>query len=415
MSESRNEMETFSGIQYKAAKYNGLLVLVRDCMTGQKGITCLDCGSDLIVKKGNIKQHHFAHAKGSTCSSYSGYTGKGGETMEHYKAKSKIAERFNNADKLEISRRLCIGCSKNEIITDLAVYKRNGYFACIEFPYTDLKGVKRKADVAIIDNSGNCHFIVEIKKTHATPEENREGCAWVELCATSVIHNTDDKFICIRCPNRYCNDCQNEFKRRQELLKQEREREERRRIMIEKMAEQRKEEAKRMADELEEKERKRKENEEKERQRKIKLIEFHRRQNEERFRLRKEEEERKRKEDEDRFRLRKEEEERKRKEDEERIQKQKEEQRIAHERELRIWHMIRQYKLDYTEVLKEIKTTVKWIEPIKPPVKKMVLTTNTSCKSRYCLSCKRYNNGITDRCVCERPRYKPLDGILMFA
>lgn len=397
MSESRNEMETLSGIQYKPAKYNGLLVLVRDCMTGQKGITCLDCGSDLIVKKGNIKQHHFAHAKGSACSSYSGYTGKGGETMEHYKAKSKIAERFNNADNLEISRRLCIGCSKNEVITDLAVYKQNGYFACIEFPYTDLKGVKRKADIAVIDNSGNCHFIVEIKKTHATPEENREGCVWVELGATSVIHNTDDKFVCVRCPNRYCVDCQNEFKRRQELLKQEREREERRRIMIERLAEQRKEEAKRMADELEEKERKRKENEEKERQRKIKLIEFHRRQDEERFRLRREEEERKKK------------------EDEERIQKQKEEQRIAHERELRIWHMNRQYKLYYTELLKEIETTVKWIEPIKPPVKKLVLATNTSCKSRYCLSCKRYNDGITERCVCERPRYKPLNGVLLFA
>lgn len=286
MTESRNEMETFSGIQYKAAKYNGLLVLVRDCMTGQKGITCLDCGCDLIVKKGNIKQHHFAHTKGSTCSSYSGYTGKGGETMEHYKAKSKIAERFNNAEKLQIMRRLCMGCSKNEIITDLAVYKQNGYFACVEFPYIDMKGVKRKADVAVIDNSGNCHFIVEIKKSHATPEENREGCAWVELCATSVNNNTDDIFVCVRCPNRYCADCENEIKRRRERWEQEREREERRRIMIEKMAEQRKEEAKRMADELEEKERQRKENE---RQRKIKLMEFHRRQNEERFRLRREE------------------------------------------------------------------------------------------------------------------------------
>jgi isochorismate synthase EntC len=238
---------------------------------------------------------------------------------------------------------------------------------------------------------------VEIKKTHATPEENREGCVWVELCATSVIHNTDDKFVCIRCPNRYCADCQNEFKRRQELWKQEREREERRKVMIEKMAQQRKEEAKRMADELEEKERQRKQNEEKERQHKIKLIEFHRRQDEERFRLRREEDERKRK------------------EEEVRIQKQKEEQRIAHERELRISHMNRRYKLDYMEVLKEIKTTVKWIEPIKPPLKKMVLATNTSCKSRYCLSCKRYNDGITNRCVCERPRYKPLNGVLLFA
>ena len=390
MSDTRNEMESFSCIQYKPAKYNGLLVIVRDCMTGQKGITCLDCGCDLIVKKGNIKQHHFAHAKGSACSYYSGYTGRGGETMEHYKAKSKIAERFNNADKLEISRRLCIGCSKNEVITDLAIYKRNGYFACIELPYTDLRGIKRKADVAVIDNSGNCHFIVEIKKTHATPEENREGCAWTELCATSVIHNTDDKFNCIRCPNRYCNDCQNEFKRRQELLKQEREREERRRIMIEKMAAIRKEEAKRMADELEEKERKQKEDKEKQRQRNRDMLW---------------EQIRKKNEDEDR----------KMKEDEEHIRKQKEEQRLAHERELTIWQMNRQYKLDYMEVLKEIITNIKWIEPIKPPVKKMVMTTITPPVARICLTCRIWNNDRIYKCKCDKPTYRPLDRVLRFA
>lgn len=219
MEEPRIEMETFSSIQYKAAKYDDKLVLVRDCMTGQKGITCLDCGKDLVVKKGNIKQHHFAHAKGSSCSAYSGYTGKGGETMEHYRAKAKIAERFNNADKLQIMRRLCIGCSKNEMITDLAVYKQNGYFACVEFPYIDMKGNTRKADVAVVDNSGNCHFIVEIKQTHATPESNREGCSWVELCASSVNNNTDDTFICIRCPNRYCTDCVERMRRWDEHMK----------------------------------------------------------------------------------------------------------------------------------------------------------------------------------------------------
>lgn len=219
MEEPRNEMETFSSIQYKAAKYDDKLVLVRDCMTGQKGITCLDCRKDLVVKKGNIKQHHFAHAKGSLCSAYSGYTGKGGETMEHYRAKAKIAERFNNAVKLQIMRRLCIGCSKNEMITDLAVYKQNGYFACVEFPYIDMKGNTRKADVAVVDNSGNCHFIVEIKQTHATPESNREGCSWVELCASSVNNNTDDTFICIRCPNRYCADCVERIMRWDEQMK----------------------------------------------------------------------------------------------------------------------------------------------------------------------------------------------------
>jgi len=396
MENPRIEMETFSSIQYKAAKYDDKLVLVRDCMTGQKGITCLDCGKDLVVKKGNIKQHHFAHAKGSSCLAYSGYTGKGGETVEHYKAKAKIAERFNNAEKLQITRRLCLRCFNDNIIIDLSVYKQKGYFACVEFNYIDKTGTRRKADVAIIDNSGNCHFIVEIKKTHATPESNREGFSWVELCATSVIYNTDDKFTCSRCPNKYCDDCESEIKKRQEILKQERikkEQEERRRAFAEKQAQLRKEEDKRLADELERKElenKKRIQKEEEERRERIrlKMLEKYQQEKEERII--------------------------KQKEEEDRLKKQKEEQRIAHERQLRIADLNRKYKLDFMEVLKEIKKTVTWIEPIKPSMKKMVLATNTSCKSRFCLTCKKYNNGITARCVCERPRYKPLDGVLLF-
>lgn len=396
MEEPRNEMETFSSIQYKAAKYDDKLVLVRDCMTGQKGITCLDCGKDLVVKKGNIKQHHFAHAKGSLCSAYSGYTGKGGETMEHYRAKAKIAERFNNAVKLQIMRRLCIGCSKNEMITDLAVYKQNGYFACVEFPYIDMKGNTRKADVAVVDNSANCHFIVEIKQTHATPESNREGCSWVELCASSVNNNTDDTFICIRCPNRYCADCENEIKRRREMWEQERlrrEQEERRRVFAEKQKALRKEEAKAEADELERKElenKKRRQKEEEERfaRHRLKIMERNRQEEEERLKIKREEEER--------------------------IQKQKEEQRIANERELRIWHMNRQYKLDYMEVLKQIKTTVSWIEPIKPIAKKLIITAVSIPNARLCLTCRIWNNDRINKCKCDRPKYKPLDGVLRF-
>lgn len=389
MKEPRIEMDAISSIQYKAAKYDDKLVLVRDCMTGQKGVTCLDCGKDLVVKKGNIKQHHFAHAKGSACLAYSGYNGKGGETMEHYRAKAKIAERFNNAEKLEIIRRLCIGCSKNEMITDLAVYKKNGYFACVEFGYTDKVGVRRKADVAIVDNSGNCHFIVEIKQTHATPESNRDGCSWVELGASSVNNNTDDTFICIRCPNRYCIDCENDMKRRQERWKQEREhleREERRRVFNEQQAALRKEEAKRMADELERKEledkkRRQKEDEERKERHRAMMNEIYRQQEE------------------------------KRKEEEE---KRKEEERASKLQELKERNENKKYKMDYMNVLKQIKTSVKWIEPIKPPAKKMILATIPPASARLCLSCRRWNNDRINKCLCERPKYKPLDGVLRF-
>jgi len=237
---------------------------------------------------------------------------------------------------------------------------------------------------------------VEIKQTHATPESNREGCSWVELCASSVNNNTDDTFICIRCPNRYCVDCENEIKRRQELWKQERlrrEQEERRLEFIGKQDALRKEEAKRTADELERTElenrkRRQKEDEERIERHQIKMKEIYRQKDEERTR--------------------------KKKEEDERIQKQKEEEHLVRLQELKVWHENRKYKMDFMNVLKQIKTLVVWIEPIKPIAKKLIICSVSIPNARLCLTCRRWNNDSINKCKCDRPKYKPLDGVLRF-
>ncbi|MCX6666127.1 MAG: competence protein CoiA family protein [Euryarchaeota archaeon] len=203
----------------KVAKYGEKFVLVSHCFTGQKGITCLSCEGELIVRKGDVKQHHFCHKKGSECIEFSGYTGAGGETKDHYEAKIKIACRFNKSQNMTITKKICLRCDKTEELHNLSNYKKNGYFAVIEQSYIDKTGVKRKADVAIIDNSGNIHMIIEIYKSHATPEQNREGCEWVELSAGSVNRNIDDRFTCVRIPQVSCDRCSHIIEEEQQYIK----------------------------------------------------------------------------------------------------------------------------------------------------------------------------------------------------
>ncbi len=202
----------------KAARYGDKIVVVSHCFTGQRGITCLDCDDELIVRKGEQKKHHFCHRKGSVCVLSSGGGGDG-ETNEHKAAKIKIANRFNESDNMTISQRVCFRCDKKANLYNLTEYRDAGYFAVNEYEYTDKNGVKRRADVAIIDNSGNIHIIIEIFKSHATPEANREGCLWVELSAYSVEQNTDDHFTCVRVPCVSCNVCSAIITEEQAFLK----------------------------------------------------------------------------------------------------------------------------------------------------------------------------------------------------
>ena len=203
----------------RAARFGDKIVLVSHCFTGQRGITCLDCEQELIVRKGEQKKHHFCHRKGSTCILSSGGGCSEGETDEHKAAKIKIANRFNESNNMTILQKVCFRCDKRTRLHNLTEYRNAGYFAVNEYKYTDKNGVERSADVAIIDNSGNIHIIIEIFKSHATPESNREGCMWVELSAYSVEKNTNDHFTCVRIPQVSCDECSTVIKTEQEYLK----------------------------------------------------------------------------------------------------------------------------------------------------------------------------------------------------
>lgn len=409
-----NRMIGLKNAQFKAARLGYRIVLPSHVYRGQTGITCLDCGEELIVRKGEIKVHHFSHKTKCSNPVISTHLGSG-ETREHIDAKYKIVERFNNSTNIQISKRTCHRCYKIETLHDLTKYKQNGYLACIEYGYSDKNMVRRSADVAITDNSGNIHMIIEILNTHATPEANRAGYNWIELNANSVINNTDDHFCCVRDCRDTCSGCvleiEDEHKRRQKILFDYERELERKRIMEERRIE--RENAERLEKEKQDKiirlyAEKRK------RVVAVKCIQSYMR----------------RKSNQPEYagmilEMRKRVVEQIRHATETRKNKYAFNKVILEipsvwfnkqlAKEIKLKKEIDRNRAVFTRVLTNIKETVKWIEPIIPPMKKLVMTSITPPVARVCLICRRWNNDRINKCVCERPKYKPLDRVIRFA
>jgi hypothetical protein len=76
-------------LTYPYCLKNGDLVSPGDIETGDPDLVCLDCDSRMIVRKGQIKAHHFAH--------YSGFVPSGcsGEGALHRALKMAIVDSFN--------------------------------------------------------------------------------------------------------------------------------------------------------------------------------------------------------------------------------------------------------------------------------------------------------------------------------
>lgn len=118
---------------------NGKIVSIDDVPSGLEcNCICPYCGAELIAKKGNIKEYHFAHHNAEDC-------GKGQETFVHRMAKELILEKeeftlkevmlkFKGTPKAEWS----ISESKTMIFDIIEVEKRiNGIIADL---YLSIKG-----------------------------------------------------------------------------------------------------------------------------------------------------------------------------------------------------------------------------------------------------------------------------------
>lgn len=70
---------------------------------------CVDCGSDVLVRRGRLRAWHFAHyceLEGQRCPRLNG-----GESVQHYNAKHFIAR---NMRKCMFVVRMCYGCGKGD-------------------------------------------------------------------------------------------------------------------------------------------------------------------------------------------------------------------------------------------------------------------------------------------------------------
>jgi len=153
---------------------------------------CPDCKKDLILKKGEILRHHFAHKSSETpCTYYDRPT----ESQMHKECKHLISSRINKGDDLTI-RRKCKnkGCDSEELESI------SGAEAIEEYPFIHNESHKR-ADIGILVHDKLNH-IIEVCHTHKTREENRPE-PWCEVHASDTVKQlqniTSGKEFSINC------------------------------------------------------------------------------------------------------------------------------------------------------------------------------------------------------------------------
>lgn len=193
----------------------------RDASKANKYI-CPDCKKDVIVKKGDIRVHHFAHYKDDNPCTY--YTHPS-ESQIHKDAKLIFKALFDNNHHINILCK-CIQCKINKIKT----YKKESSESRsqdikIEYRF-DHNNSPKIADIAYLENN-NLHSIFEIYHTHRTKSENRPE-PWFEIDATDILNAIRESghdlyiFKCVR--NKICDDCIILNKQKEILKQQERER-----------------------------------------------------------------------------------------------------------------------------------------------------------------------------------------------
>lgn len=190
--------------------------------------SCPDCKKNVILKKGNIKIHHFAHHKSENpCSYYN----NPGESQIHKDAKLLLKTLLENKRSICFKRN-CDTCSETKLFNTIEYTDKSKTILEHPFKYNNSS---KQADVALL-NDNNIAYIFEICYKHKTLEENRPE-PWFEIDAEALqknkdILNTENTNIGIVCLRKYkCNKCivrektlEDERKRRLELEETEKKR-----------------------------------------------------------------------------------------------------------------------------------------------------------------------------------------------
>ncbi len=155
-----------------------------DAVKGKK-YECVDCKRPVILRKGNIRIHHFAHsAQTNVCTYYE----HPNEAQIHKDAKF-LMQKLLNEKRLICFTWECNDCGNFYAFEEVPTIKyKDSDEAILE--YRDKEG-KWVADVALINN-GNLRYIIEIKNTHQTVNKRPEP--WYEVDAAKFIEHVNSCF-----------------------------------------------------------------------------------------------------------------------------------------------------------------------------------------------------------------------------
>jgi hypothetical protein len=165
---------------------------------------CPDCKKDVILRKGNIRVHHFSHyASENPCMYYE----RPGESQIHKDAKMALKTILQRGNDIHLLR-TCIGCKAYH----RHIIEKHNKDTIIHLEYSFIFNNSRKnADVAYIDGE-SIKYIFEICYKNKTREENRPE-PWFEINAEQLLCNINnlelsDNLIELPCI-RYnkCNQC----------------------------------------------------------------------------------------------------------------------------------------------------------------------------------------------------------------
>lgn len=155
---------------------------------------CLDCERTVILKKGEKKRPHFAHKVEDGVRACD-YYDRGGEGSAHLSAKELICKSYTDGvcgSVLNFKIKNCDHCESGNIICPRMIYPNS--IIIPEYPIL-VDGVKRRADLAIIDDN-DVKLIIEICDTHKTkPECRPPTIPWIEVSATNVVSELSGNLI----------------------------------------------------------------------------------------------------------------------------------------------------------------------------------------------------------------------------
>jgi len=130
-----------------AVKEDGATISAKDAQKNQGLFKCFGCGENLTLRKGEQRQHHFAHQKNSEC--------KGGESIEHKYAKYLISHYLNKWNFID------------------EITGKNVLFDCHQ-AIEELFINPFRLDVGVLNEQNNCVAAIEVFHTHRVDDEKFE-------------------------------------------------------------------------------------------------------------------------------------------------------------------------------------------------------------------------------------------------